>query len=73
MTLRNETFPEKTYFVRIIVKLTPESSGMVEKQGGTAIKWPRHNFQPAGTNEQNAAYRCAWHENNKDFIILPRF
>ena len=31
MTLRTETFPERNSLVRIIEKLTPESSGLVEK------------------------------------------
>ena len=73
MTLRSETFPERNGALAIIAKVPPESSGMVEKYGGAATKRPRHNFQSAGTKQKTAAYGCAWHKNNKEFIILSIF
>ena len=73
MTLRSETFPERNGALAIIAKVQPESSGMVEKYGGVATKRPRNNFQSAGTKQKTAAYGCAWHKNNKEFIILSIF
>ena len=73
ITLRLKRFQCVRHLATAIRKVQPESSGKDTKSESTATNRRLVSREKPRTMDKAEAYRCAWHKNNEEFIILPKF